>query len=64
MGLESSSNLKKDLFDQEDFSPERISALSLQLKDKLKDAIKEIEKINLKSHILGLNAKVESSSCG
>jgi len=64
MGVESKIKQGKGLVDQEDFSPERISALSLQLKDKMKDATYEIEKINHKSHILGLNAKVVSARAG
>ena len=61
---ESKSKLSENINEQDDFSLERISTLSLQLKDKMKGAIYEIEKINHKSHILGLNAKVVSARAG
>ena len=48
----------------ESFTPERISTLTLQLKDKMGVAISEIEKINLKSNLLAINAKVESTRAG
>ena len=48
----------------EDFSPERITDLTAQLATKMDRAIKDIQNINLQTHILSVNAKVESTRAG
>ena len=48
----------------EDFSPERITELTAQLATKMDRAIKDIQNINLQTHILSVNAKVESTRAG
>lgn len=48
----------------ENFSPERITGLALQLSSKMDSAIKDIQKITFQSRILSLNAKVEAARVG
>ncbi len=48
----------------EDFSPERITDLTVQLAAKMDKAIKDIQDINLQTHILSVNAKVEATRAG
>jgi methyl-accepting chemotaxis protein len=48
----------------ENFSPERITELTAQLATKMDRAIKDIQNINLQTHILSVNAKVESTRAG
>ena len=48
----------------EDFSPERITELTAQLAAKMDKAIKAIQDINLQTHILSVNAKVEATRAG
>ena len=50
--------------ENEDISPERITTLTVQLSANLDKVIRDIEKINLQSNILSLNAKIESARAG
>ena len=48
----------------EDNSPERINSLTNQLAENMDEAIENIQRINLQSNILALNAKIESARAG
>ena len=48
----------------EDNSPERITILTNKLAGNMDEAIENIQKINLQSNILALNAKIESARAG
>src|SRR4030067_1528830 len=50
--------------DKGDFSPERITNLTLQLSSNMDKAIKDIQRITFQSRILSLNAKVEAARAG
>jgi hypothetical protein len=54
----------EDSVSDEDFSPERITDLTAQLATKMDRAIKDIQDINLQTHILSVNAKVEATRAG
>ncbi len=49
---------------EEILSPERITDLTVQLAAKMDKAIKDIKNINLQTHILSINAKVEATRAG
>lgn len=48
----------------ENLTPERITKLTLELSKKMDVAIQEIERINRQSHMLAINARVESARAG
>ena len=46
------------------FAPERIAALTQILTEKISNAINEIDEINDRTHLLSLNARIESARAG
>ncbi|MDP6924906.1 MAG: methyl-accepting chemotaxis protein [Candidatus Scalindua sp.] len=49
---------------EEDLRPERITDLTIQLASKMDKAIKDIQNINLQTHVLSINANVEANRAG
>ncbi len=49
---------------EEDLRPERITDLTEQLTSKMDKAIKNIQNINLQTHVLSINANVEANRAG